>query len=179
MDTRASGAVRIRLVRLLGQYQSMIQGYARAITGDYQLAEDVYQEVAVILARDPGVVPDGKGAAPWLREVTRRKSLELVRRLRRMPLLSEDLLELVAGAFEPEPEEAIARLKEAMSCCLQEVGPEARHILEGRYADGLSCEDIADRVGRSVQGVYGVLKRVRSSLQRCVEQRLARAEGGL
>lgn len=47
----------LRIVQLLTRYQLLIHGYALAITADHQLAEDVYQEVAAVVARDPDVLP--------------------------------------------------------------------------------------------------------------------------
>ena len=73
----------LRLVRLLSRHQLLIQGYALAITADHQLAEDVYQEVCAVVAGAPEALPVDDEVVPWLREVTRRKALELSRRARR------------------------------------------------------------------------------------------------
>ncbi len=85
-DSLKSQIRRVRVVQLLSQYQVMIQAQARTICGDWQLAEDVYQEVAMILAKDPDAVPEDDGVIPWIREVTRRKSLEWARKHRRISL---------------------------------------------------------------------------------------------
>lgn len=169
-----SAAHRVRLVQVLARHQVMILAYARAIVRDLHLAEDVYQEVAVILAQDPTRMPEEEGLAPWLREITRRKALELLRKARRACPLDHEVLELMAGAFEPTPPEALGDLRAAMAGCLDRLPDDSRAIVTGRYADDLSCEDIAARAGRSVQGVYAVLKRMRLALQDCVERALVR-----
>jgi RNA polymerase sigma-70 factor (ECF subfamily) len=169
---------RVRLVQVLTRHQVMITAYARAITGDAQLAEDVYQEVAVILAQDPTRIPAVEDeVAVWLRSVTRRKSLEVGRLARRTPRLADDVLDLVGSHFDTGPQDGLATLREAMVSCLSSLPQDQRCIIDGRYRDDLTCEDIAERVGRSVQGVYAVLKRVRVALQDCVERRLA-TKGG-
>jgi RNA polymerase sigma-70 factor (ECF subfamily) len=166
---------RVRLVQVLARHQVMILAYARAIVRDLHLAEDVYQEVAVILAQDPVRMPEeDAGLAPWLREITRRKALELLRKARRACALDEDVLELVADAFDTTPTDALGDLRSAMAGCLDRLPEDGRAIVTGRYRDDLTCEAIAGRVGRSVQGVYAVLKRMRLALQECVERSTGR-----
>lgn len=156
---------------LLTRLQTALQGYALAITADHQLAEDTYQEVAAVVSSNPAAVPTGGGAMPWLREVTRRKALELSRRARRGgPLLSQEVLEELGTSFRPV-ENASVRV-DALTRCVEELAVEHREILQGRYRDNLSAAEIATRVGRSVQGVYAVLKRVRGALLRCMRTHL-------
>ena len=160
---------RVRVVQVLNQYQVMIQAQARTICGDWQLAEDVYQEVAMILARDPDAVPEDDGVIPWLREVTRRKSLEWARKHRRMPqLLDEQILCQVAEAVpEPDRAEELAS-KQHLEHCLGQLQEDHQDILYGRYHEGASGEELAQRSGRSVQAVYAILKRARLAIERCV-----------
>jgi RNA polymerase sigma-70 factor (ECF subfamily) len=179
-DPSASAVLRVRLVQVLTRHQLMITAYARAITGDAQLAEDVYQEVAVILAQDPTRIPAVEDeAAVWLRAVTRRKALEVGRQARRTPRLADDVIELVGEEFSLGPNDGQIMLREAMASCLSSLPQDQRRIVDGRYRDDLTCEDIAVQVGRSVQGVYAVLKRVRVALQDCVERRLGPRGGVL
>ncbi len=169
-----SARLRVDVIRALERYRVMIVGYAYAITRDHHLAEDVFQEVAVVVAERPQRLPDDDGAGRWLREVSRRKSLELLRRSRRQGVLfEEEVLVQLGDAFaEKAPNEHHARLKAAMSACVDGLGGDARTVVCGRYVEGAACETIADRIGRSVQAVYAVLKRTRLSLARCVEKRL-------
>ena len=87
-DPASSASARLGLVQALTLEQGFIQAYAYAIVRDLHLAEDVYQEVAIILAQDWDQVPPGL-PRPWLKEVVRRKALEVSRRARRHVLLGE------------------------------------------------------------------------------------------
>jgi RNA polymerase sigma-70 factor (ECF subfamily) len=171
----ASGQIRVRLVQVLTQHQVMIQAYAYAIVRDHHLAEDVYQEVAAIVAGRADTVPEDDGVLPWLREITRRKALELRRRSRRIGiLLSDEVIDALAPAFEQTASETGADLRQAMADCVDKLPPEARTVVEGRYGSDRSCEELAEEIGRSVQGVYGMLKRLRLALARCVQQNVGR-----
>src|SRR5690606_24153941 len=120
-----------------------------------------------ILANDWNTIPLD-APRPWLKEMVRRKALEAARRSRRHVLLSPDTLLALAGAFDPEAHDAGKHggdpLREAMAACVEKLPFEVRRVIDGRYREGLRCEDIAVQVGRSVQAVYATLKRARAAL---------------
>ncbi len=168
---------RLELVRLLTRNQSFILAYAYAIVRDHHLVEDVYQEVAAVLAADWDDLPVGEGLHPWLKQVVRRKSLEIGRKARRHILLSPEALASVAGAFGEQAVQDTA-LRTAMAQCVEKLGGDARQVVESRYRDCLSCETIAGRIGRSVQSVYAILKRARVALAACVRDAHPSFDGG-
>lgn len=173
--TSPSARLRVDVVRCLERHRVMILAYAYAIVRDHHLAEDVHQEVAVIVASDPQRLPaDAEGLGRWLRAVTRRKALELGRAARRhCRMLDAELLVDLAGDFGHQEAAAHhARCKEAMTACLRSLRGDAHTVVHARYVEGLDGDRIADRLGRSVQAVYALLKRVRLGLAACVESRL-------
>src|SRR4051794_21653769 len=92
---------RIQLVQAVTRHQSMIQAFAYAVVRDFHMAEDIFQEVAVIVAEHWETVPTGDGLVPWLRETTRRKSLEALRKQRRAScVLSDSVLEKLGESFQ-------------------------------------------------------------------------------
>ncbi len=160
--------IELELVRVLTHRQAFIQAYAYAIVRDHHLAEDVFQEVAAILAADWENVPRDV-PMPWLKELVRRKALETARKARRHVLLSPQTLVNLAGAFDDVPDGDLD-LREAMASCVAKLPNDARLVVEARYRDRLECDAIAVRLRRSVQGVYALLKRARTSLAECVER---------
>ncbi len=168
----------LRLIEILTRYQIMIQAYAHAIVQDFQLAEDVYQEVGVHIVSHPDDVPVGPGLEPWLREVTRRKSLEVRRRSRRIqPLLSDEALEAIAPSFAPPNREG-QDLRDRLIDCTKKLQTSARAVIHARYAENLACDEIARRTQLSIQSVYAILKRAKVALHECVERGLAAEHGG-
>jgi RNA polymerase sigma-70 factor (ECF subfamily) len=166
------------LVRLLAEHRRMVVAYAYAITGDLHLAEDAAQEVALVVAERWDQVPRDAGVVPWLKEVTRRRALEALRRFGRRPALDPELLESLAEAFPSGEDEERARRRELVSRCLGKLGGDARAVIAGRYWDGLDCERIAERLGRTVKAVYGILARSRVALADCIENGLADSHRG-
>ena len=167
MDENSSDA-RGAAMRLAIIHRRMIEAYAYAITRDFQLVEDVYQEVALVVIANWEQVPSSEGVISWLKEVTRRKALELLRKQARGGLLlSEEAMQQVEAVFPIQTENSLA---DAMSRCVEKLPPDARQAIQCRYADNLGVPEIARRLGRSVQGAYAVLKRARLMLEACVNR---------
>jgi len=168
----------LRLIEILTRYQIMIQAYAHAIVQDFQLAEDVYQDVATFIVLNEQKIPPSAGLEPWLREVTRRKALEIRRRVRKLPRpLADDVIEAIAPSFvraNTEGEDLRDRLIE----CTQKLQTSARAVVHARYAENLNCAQIAERMRLSIQSVYAILKRSKVALHHCVQRTLLPEQGG-
>jgi RNA polymerase sigma-70 factor (ECF subfamily) len=170
----------VRVVELVVRHRRMIQAYAYVIVRDHHLAEDIYQDVAVVVAKREDALPPDDQIVPWLKEVTRRKSLETLRKSKRMPpTLSEDMLALLAERFEPQSaQEEAKRLRELRSelirKCVDKLTGTAGKVVRIRYGSetATSCEQIARLLGRSVKAVYNVMGRARLALAKCVEQEM-------
>ena len=168
----------VRLVQAVVQYRRMIQSYAHAIVRDFHLAEDIYQDVAVIVAKSWEKLPPDEELLPWIREITRRKSLEALRKHQRMPVtLSEETLDLIGEKMgsEPEPDGASDQSEQRhhmMEQCVRKLHGVARQVIQLRYGSekGLSCEAIAAQMNRSVKAVYNVMLRARLALVKCLEK---------
>ena len=168
---------RVRIVEAVVRHQTMIQSYAFAIVRDYHLAEDIFQEVALIVAKQWETVPAEQHLISWLKETTRRKSLEMLRKHRKpFVTLPEEAIEAIGEEFVREEGEEGHRerqetLHERMDECLEKLPEPARTIFRMRFGETLprSCADIAAAVGRSVQAIYASIKRTRLALTKCVE----------
>ncbi len=162
-----------RAMELALSHRRMIEAYAFAITRDFHVAEDVYQEVALVLMAQHDALPDDAGFVFWLKEVIRRKSREWLRKQARLKrMLSDQALEQVEAVF---PVAADNGLADAMLACVDKLSGDARSSILARYVERLDVPTIAERLGRSVQGAYAVLKRARLALEECVER--ARRQG--
>ena len=59
-----------------------------------------------------------------------------------------------------------------LASCLEKLRHHQRTILDLRYEAQLSCDEIAQRTGRSTLAVRTVLMRVRQQLRKCIEFQL-------
>ena len=91
-----------QVVHVLMADRNRLLAYIWSITGDFNLGEDVVQEVAM-LAMDKGrQVADEAHLKVWLRRTARFKALEALRAKGRAPSpLSEEVLEKLERHWEP------------------------------------------------------------------------------
>ena len=173
------------IVETVTHYQSMILAYAYSVLRDFHLAENVFQDVSIILSEKWDDLPHDEQIGFWLKETTRRKSLETLRKQKRFPVsLSEDALEVIGQELvhthsDDRERERLNNIFDLLHKCLDKLGKSAYRALELRYGEGdrHSCEDIAAIMGKSVQSVYSITKRSRLAVARCVNQGGFRVDG--
>lgn len=164
------------MLRLLARERRMIQAFTRAVVPDYHLAEDVFQEVFVVALRRRDQFVKGTNFPAWIREVVRRVAWGHLRKFgRRMAPLDGQTLMLVAPELD-RPVETWEEERLALQNCVQRLPPESRRVLALRYAEEAPLERIASETGRSVDGIKGLLKRLRQKLAECVAAQFRRSE---
>jgi RNA polymerase sigma-70 factor (ECF subfamily) len=158
------------LVRRFLTHQAEFLGYALAITRDLDAAEEILQEVAVVLIEEGA----GEGIADfraWAKEVVRRQALGWLRKHigERKRRVSQAMLDSLAITFEEEdPEPQVRSELAALRDCLQRLSAHARRLLALRYQQRASFEAIADEIRASAPSVQRALHRIRVSLRSCV-----------
>lgn len=172
----------VEAFRQLVKYERMIKGYAYAILCDFQAAEDIYQDIAVLVIQRVQELPNqAPRTSSWLRETTRLKCLEYARRRKKLPLvLPEDVLTVMADDFDADQpgDGRKEQLYELMERCLGKLRGTARQVVEARFRDNRGCDEIAGMIGRTVQAVYNIIKRSRMVIDHCIRAHAARFQSG-
>jgi RNA polymerase sigma-70 factor, ECF subfamily len=144
-------------------------GFGYAVLRNFHAAEDAYQEAALVVIRRIDEYT-GSGFDAWFWTILRNVVGSRIRSARRAPLLADaEILERLAGfavaPVDPGREENADRL----AACLRKLGGTMRLVLHWRFLEEADCEEIARRLGRTVQGAYGLIKRSRQALRECVQ----------
>ena len=152
--------------------QPIVAGYINAVVPDFQEAEDLLQDVAVILLRKFTEYDAQRPFVAWAIGIAKREVLVARRRHARGFLSYQaDLLERISEAYEelaPEFEDRSRALRE----CLRTVRGRAGELLRLRYEESLKPDSIAARVGMAVVAVRVMLSRTRAALRGCIERKL-------
>ena len=139
---------------------------------DFQEAEDLLQEVAVILLRKFPEYDPQRPFVGWAIGIAKREVLMARRNHARNRLFYQaDLLERLGDACEdlaPELEDRSRALRE----CLRTLQGRAGELLRLRYEESLKPNSIAAKVGMAVVAVRVTLSRARASLRDCIERKL-------
>ena len=165
-------------VRLLLTNERRIRAYVRVLVLDRDVAEDVFQEVSVTLLDKYDSLAADADFTAWACRVASFKVMELRQKQRRDRLVfSDDAMRLLEEEATRATEHASDR-GDALRRCVGRLSERNRQLLAWRYDSHVSIDDIARRLGRSVQAVYKALSRIRHSLHDCVSKALAEDGSG-
>jgi RNA polymerase sigma-70 factor (ECF subfamily) len=155
-------------VRQLVTHRARLLGYIRAIVRDPVLAEDVFQNVSVVVVGKCEAAGGEAGFLTWVRRVARYEALNAVRKRAAEPVtLDADVLDLIDAEWDrrdARPADAL----DALEACLDRLTPRARRAVEARYAHGRSGAELAAELGCGVGSVYVTLSRIYARLRECM-----------
>ncbi len=164
--------------RLLLRHRRALYAYLCAIVRDPSLAEDLFQEVSLVLLRRWEEFGEVRDFFALARETARRQALAALRQGGRKPaLLSPEALDSVDRGFDRVAAEASAR-QEALRLCLKKLPAFWQQIVRFRYWLNLPVSQVAERLVRSENTVSVTLNRIRSRLADCVRERIRGMETG-
>jgi len=164
------------IVRTLFAARNRLSAGAWLVVRDAQAAEDIFQNVS-IKALTRGVVFEHEAQLlSWAGVTARHEGVDWLRRHRGDALvLDEALLETLEAEWAEAPTPEGVRI-EALRDCLEKAPTAARRMLELRYFEGRSCEEVSKLVGIGLAALYQRLSRLHRALKTCVERRLAQPD---
>ncbi|MCA9068477.1 MAG: sigma-70 family RNA polymerase sigma factor [Planctomycetaceae bacterium] len=167
------------VVRLLMEQRTGLLAYILAIVRDYDLAEDVLQEVSMTVCEISDQFREGTNFGAWVREIARRRILAHNRAAARFPgnLTREELNQLDAGFESVESEASMRERLNALRRCLQTLTNLSRRLLQLRFAGRYPYREIAEQIGRQPESVRKTVYRSRQVLRTCIERRLGLVDG--
>ena len=160
------------IIRQAFSYKNSLEAYAFSIIQDWGLAEDAVQE-ALIQVSEKADSLDSQGLFSWMKTVTHRKSVDIIRR-RKKNVFNDSLLDAVNKAFEKQLDEAVVKKdcwrREVLDFCLRQVDEKARKMILAFYLDGKKTEELAKEFDRSANSIRIQLHRMREVLRKCVDK---------
>lgn len=159
--------------RLFLQHQPAIRSHILTMIPDFSLADDVMQEIFLVVTRKAGTFTLGSSFPSWVKAIARFKALEAIRSSvnQRFECLSEEVMEALGAEqreFALQTDERLCLLAD----CLNELAPQARRSIEFRYRNDHLPPEIANLMGCTVQSVNVTLSRARTFLRECVQRKM-------
>ena len=176
-DTPSRSGPRPEFLLLLTSHQSTLYAAISALLGGVEGAQDVLQETNIVLMEKADEFDSARPFAPWALTFARFQVMAWRKRQSRDRLVLDDAL-VDALADRMTADCATTGRLDALEKCLKKLPAESRELVESRYTQGDPVQEIAARLGRSVNVVSVNLFRIRKMLLDCVRSTLA-AEGGL
>jgi RNA polymerase sigma-70 factor (ECF subfamily) len=165
-----------QFLRCFTSREPAIRAYVRRLVPLRADADDVMQDVALVLWEKFGEFREGGDFRVWAFGVARFEVLAWLRDKGRDRLvLCQDVAELLAEETIQE-ESHLARQREALETCLEKLEPAQRESLVAAYRPQARGQAVAADSGRSVPGFYQWLYRMRRLLLDCAQRELATEE---
>ncbi len=161
-------------LRLFTGARDDIMAYIYSLTLSHADAEDIFQEVSLLLWEKFGDYrPDGNFRA-WARKMAWNKTQNW-RRRKGETVWDPDAIAALGAAFEDEERErgTLTDVKAALEHCLVRLSAVNRLILQQLYGESRSYKTLARFLKRSVRGLKVTAHRVRERVGDCVERRMA------
>lgn len=185
---------RAEFARVFAQHDRWLYAYLVTLLGSPAHAEEVFQEVCVVLWRechkfDPrhaAAIDSGANSGSESRDASANSFVKWasvvahnqVRNYRRKlgrdaRRLSDEAVELLAEDAV-EQSDLMEHRRTALHGCLQKLSESDRQLVGNCYGESeVSIKSVAAALGRPANTVYKALARIRRALQHCIQARLA------
>jgi RNA polymerase sigma-70 factor (ECF subfamily) len=152
----------------------VIEGMLTAMVGNYTTAEDLFQEVAVIMTRKREEASEDCKFVAWARSIAYNVVRDYRKKMARAKVrfLDDEALESVSLVFEEADEPMWDVRRQALRKCAEKLPDRERMVLRRRYEESVPIEDLAASLSTSRGAIDTLLYRVRKALHQCVSSRL-------
>ena len=165
------------MVQLIAQHQSRLRGFVRSLLIRPEDVDDLVQEVNLVLWEKADQFESGTSFWAWASQIARFKVLNRLRSYGREKLVfDESFIAELADVAEDRLTEIEPR-RHALDHCLRQLPTTQRRLLDLRYFDGKSIEEVAGETDRPAGSIKQTLYRVRAGLRSCIEERLIQNPG--
>ncbi|MEO1615843.1 MAG: sigma-70 family RNA polymerase sigma factor [Planctomycetota bacterium] len=150
-----------------------ISAYVFASVSRFHDAEDIVQRIAQELARRYDQYDPERPFVGWALWIARSRVIDWYRASSRNKLIfSDELLGQLADTIASHADGRNQR-REALETCLEELPTKSRQLLNLRYVDDLTNDEVAAKSNSTGGSVRVRLSRVRTALLSCIERRIA------
>lgn len=161
--------------RLIDRHHARLRFYLRRLVGPSSEAEDLLQEVWLIVVRKLGTLEHPEAFRTWIYRVARHHAISWLRKRRIEVPLDEAGPEAEAAASETEDEPGFdPQDAAAMYAALEALSPSHREMLTLRFLSGLTYEEIARVLACPVGTVRSRIHYAKAALRAALMDRAQR-----
>jgi RNA polymerase sigma-70 factor (ECF subfamily) len=154
------------------RYQGEFMAYLMAILRDFDAAEEVFQNAAVVIVEGATAGEPIRNFRAWAKEIVRRQALYRLRKqaqeAKRVRPIAQELFESISAAFLEDDTDGVRREVQALRQCLEKLPTRQREMLVLRYERQQTFEQIGQAAGTTPGAAQRALSRIRMALHDCV-----------
>jgi RNA polymerase sigma-70 factor (ECF subfamily) len=150
------------------KHQRKLFGYILTLVPSRSDAEDILQEASLTICEKFADFEPGTNFYSWACQVAYWKVRAARKKFATSKVIfNEEVLEAVS-LTRLEMEDELDIRHSALSRCLQKLNERDRRMVLVRYESGHNVKAAAQACGRTIQGAYKALNRIRKTLHDCV-----------
>ena len=162
-----------KFVFLLTENYRKIYVYIYALVPHRQDAEDLMQEVAVVLYRDFEKYTPNSNFAAWAKKIAMYKIMDFRNTRKSLrTTFSQQTMDLISQHIDQNKGTIEDRL-DALRSCIEELDESDRQLIISRYKKGVTMNELAGWYKVSLATIYRTLERIHLLLMRCVRMKAA------
>ncbi len=161
-------------LRLFGQLHKNLFMFVMTLVHNREAADDILQESAMVIWREFDKFELGTDFRKWAFSIAYHQVLAWrARRKRDRLVFSEEFLAAIQSDLA-QHENWLALRAESLAECLQKLPGHQRTLVELRYREGNSIEQLAEQLSRNADAIYRMLSRIRYALYDCITLNIKR-----
>ena len=169
----------LKFVELIQSHRHQVMGYIFALVHNLHDTEDLYQQTIAILWRKFDQYDPERPFGAWACAIARYEVANFGRSHQQRTInFAEDLSEQLIDPASENPAEGLEAYGEYLQRCVAKLGRPDQLLLELYYGGLKSGQQIAEEQGRSLQGIYNALSRIRRRVLACIEHSVAQEHHG-
>jgi RNA polymerase sigma-70 factor (ECF subfamily) len=166
-------------VRLLARHRGELSGYIFSLVPHAADAEEIFQEVSVVLWQKFDTFTPDTDFLRWASRVAHFRVLQFYRTRRRSPesrgIADEELIAALDEDYQAV-RDSLDLQRAALARCLDRLDQRDRELVERRYRQDLDVGEIAAALERPVKSIYRSLGRIRRLLIECTQRYIRQEE---
>jgi RNA polymerase sigma-70 factor (ECF subfamily) len=168
----AEGSKEEAFVKEFVQNEPALRSFILSQVANWADMNEILQQTSLVLWRKFDQFEEGTSFKSWAFKIARFEALNYLKKQRRSKLVfCNETLDLLAME-DPRQEDALEMQRHALSACLKKLTPEQREILTECYEQKQTIKEVARKRSRTLEGLYKMIQRLRSSLLECVQKEM-------
>ena len=159
---------------LLAECQRELFGFIYSLVQHHADAEDVYQQVTMILWEKFGTFEMGTNFAAWSTTVAHNVARDFIRSRKRIAFtFSDEVLDAIAAAHSAKRYWNSSDASDALARCLRKLSENDRRLVDRCYSPNRDFAAIAKEEDRTIGAIYQAICRIRKNLYACMQRTLS------
>jgi RNA polymerase sigma-70 factor (ECF subfamily) len=164
--------LRLEFEALVIEHHVRLRAFVRSLGVDPDWVDDVAQEAFLTAYRQWDSFDTARDFGKWVRGIAANIVRNETRKeARRQRILNAELAEILLCRYAESRDRQEPLSIDAIRQCVSELAPRSQQALQGRYRDGLSAPQVAERLKTTAANVRQILARARRQVRDCVELR--------